>query len=510
MAIKPQLQRHIIVKCHRLGPKVDRRGDQQTRPIIVKFSNESIRDDVLRARFVLKEHNAKHSDSRIFLNEYLTGIRAKLAREARVLKKSGKIDDTWTFNGNVCQVFDDPDDVNWAYTRMITDVIDRHAPLKRKRRRAEEAPYMNSTYRKAIRLKIKLRSEFLKMKTPTNWELYRKQRNLCTSMRRQAVKTYFLERCERGPNNTDFWHTIKPFLTNKGYHDDGNDILLHDESKLVHDPELTSNIFNDYYVNITSQLGLNDLPETDACPSVLAINDRHNNLHMSFSFQPTTVEHVAEKLHQLNSKKATGFDHILAKLLKVSADILAPSLTAQINNNIATSCFPTELKTAQVIPVYKKKDPLDKAKYRPVSILPALSKIFERRLADQMTEFFNDIFSHSLSAFRKGISCQSILLKMMEDWRKALDDRKYVGAVLMDLSKAFDCMPHNLLLAKLQAYRPLSRRLNRCDRVIQNESRDPFGGNVYYVTCKVRSLRANSGIHHFTVPKCACSREVTS
>ena len=136
---------------------------------------------------------------------------------------------------------------------------------------------------------------------------------------------------------------------------------------------------------------------------MLAINDRHNNLHMSFSFQPTTDEHVAEKLHQLNSKKATGFDHIPAKLLKVSADIIAPSLTPQINNNIATSCFPTELKTAQVIPVYKKKDPLDKAIYRPVSILPALSKIFERILADQMTEFFNDIFSPSLSAFRKGI-----------------------------------------------------------------------------------------------------------
>ena len=173
---------------------------------------------------------------------------------------------------------------------------------------------------------------------------------------------------------------------------------------------------------------------------------------MSFTFQPTTVEHVAEKLHQLNSNKATGFDHIPAKLLKVSVDIIAPSLTAQINNNIATSCFPTELKTAQVIPVYKKKDPIDKANYRPVSILPALSKIFERILADQMTEFLNDIFSPSLSAFRKGISCQSILLKMMEDWRKALDDRKYVGAVLMDLSKAFDCMPHNILLAKLQAY----------------------------------------------------------
>ena len=118
------------------------------------------------------------------------------------------------------------------------------------------------------------------------------------------------------------------------------------ESKLVHDPELTSNIFNDYYVNITSQLGLNELLDTDACPSVLATNGQRNHLHKSFSFQPTTVEHVTEKLHQLNSKKATGYDQIPAKLLKVSADIIAPSLTDQINYNIATSYFPTELKTA--------------------------------------------------------------------------------------------------------------------------------------------------------------------
>ena len=78
---------------------------------------------------------------------------------------------------------------------LITDIIDRHAPLKRKRRRADEAPYMNSTYRKAIRLKTKLRSEFFKMKTPTNWELYRKQRNLCTSMRRQAVNCLKPRQC---------------------------------------------------------------------------------------------------------------------------------------------------------------------------------------------------------------------------------------------------------------------------------------------------------------------------
>ena len=119
---------------------------------------------------------------------------------------------------------------------------------------------------------------------------------------------------------------------------------------------------------------------------------------------------------------------------------------------IEEEVFPDQLKIARVAPIYKKKDPLDKENHRPVSILVAVSKIFERTLAEQLTTFFHDIFDPMLSAFRGGYSCQSTLMALTEEWRAALDKNEHVAAVLMDLSKAFDCLPHKLILEKLRAY----------------------------------------------------------
>ena len=100
----------------------------------------------------------------------------------------------------------------------------------------------------------------------------------------------------------------------------------------------------------------------------------------------------------------------------------------------------------------KKKDPLNKENYRPVSILQTISKIFERSMHDQLSSFMDNHFNPFLAAFRKGFGCQSTLLRLLEDWRKALDNHESAAAILMDLSKAFDCLPHGLLIAKLRAY----------------------------------------------------------
>ena len=87
-----------------------------------------------------------------------------------------------------------------------------------------------------------------------------------------------------------------------------------------------------------------------------------------------------------------------------------------------------------------------------VSVLPTISKIFESILADQLSIFLETVYNPFTAAFRKQHSCQSVLIKIIEDWKQAFDQNKYVGAILMDLSKAFDCLPHTLLLAKLKAY----------------------------------------------------------
>ena len=113
------------------------------------------------------------------------------------------------------------------------------------------------------------------------------------------------------------------------------------------------------------------------------------------------------------------------------------------------------MKTARVTPVYKnpkKESRLDKTCFRPVSVLTIFSKVFERFILDSMLEYTNNILSEHISAYRKRYSCQNVLLKLTENWRQHLDGDQIVGAVLMDLSKAFDCLPHELLIAKLSAY----------------------------------------------------------
>lgn len=106
------------------------------------------------------------------------------------------------------------------------------------------------------------------------------------------------------------------------------------------------------------------------------------------------------------------------------------------------------METAKVCPIHKKNSLLDKGNYRPVSVLPTISKFFERAIHNQLSEYFDNIFNPYLAAFRAGFGCQSTLIRIVEDWKTALDSNKYVGAILMDLSKAFDCLPQDLLLLK--------------------------------------------------------------
>ena len=101
------------------------------------------------------------------------------------------------------------------------------------------------------------------------------------------------------------------------------------------------------------------------------------------------------------------------------------------------------------MPVYKKEDPLDKKNSRPVSVLPCLSKLFESVLLEQINLFFESVSSKYLSGFRKGHSCQSVLLNLVEKCKLAIDSNQVYGVLLTDLSKAFDCLPYQLVVCKL-------------------------------------------------------------
>ena len=151
----------------------------------------------------------------------------------------------------------------------------------------------------------------------------------------------------------------------------------------------------------------------------------------------------------LKNKKAAGADNIPAKILKDTATVY---LTQLFNCSINETHFPTKLKFANVIPLFKKNSNTEKSNYRPISILPSISKVFERLMFHQITSYINNIISPHLCGFRKGYSPRYALLRLKDKLNKSLDKNEMVGLVMMDLSKAFDCIPHDLLIAKMHAY----------------------------------------------------------
>ena len=114
--------------------------------------------------------------------------------------------------------------------------------------------------------------------------------------------------------------------------------------------------------------------------------------------------------------------------------------------------FPKMLKKAEIKPIFKKLERYSVKNYRPISILPVVSKVFERIMQKQTNEYVGKYLSRYLCGYRKGYNAQYALTLMVEKWKHCLDNKGHAGAVLMDLSKAFDTLNHELLIAKLGAY----------------------------------------------------------
>ena len=136
----------------------------------------------------------------------------------------------------------------------------------------------------------------------------------------------------------------------------------------------------------------------------------------------------------------------------MSANIIDKHLTNIINNDLLKNSFFDSAKIASVRPIFKKGQRTEIGNYRPVSILNCFSKIYDRFLHNQIASFSNEFLSDFISAFKKGYSTNHVLMRLIENWKTALHKNLFTGAVLMDLSKAFDCIPPDLLIAKFHAY----------------------------------------------------------
>ena len=195
------------------------------------------------------------------------------------------------------------------------------------------------------------------------------------------------------------------------------------------------------------------------------INIKKTNCDSVLNFKKPSSTEVENVINNLSIGKVCQKDDIPTKVIKMNRDIFAGFL-ASFDEGV----FPDCLKHADVTPVYKKKDKSDKTNYKPVSILTNVSKINEKLIYDQLYDYFDDILSPSQCGFSKGYSRQHCLLAMLEKFKESVDKGNEFGAILTDLSKAFDCIDHKLLIAKLFWYGVSPSSLNLIFSYLSNRT----------------------------------------
>ena len=242
-----------------------------------------------------------------------------------------------------------------------------------------------------------------------------------------------------------------------------------ENGEIVKTEKGTAEVFDNFFGYIVNNLNISQYSDFDPIivnvkdstlkailkykkhPSIPAIRTKCNRNGI-FSFREVSFNEVETAIRLLKLNKASQYSDIPTKTIKKNSDIFSNFICESINNSIKSSIFPSCLKHADVTPLHKKCNKSLKENYRPVSILPILSKVFERRCLSKCLVFFDVIFSKYQYGPRKGFSTQQCLLALLEKWKRSINRGKVFGAFLKDLSKAFDCLKHDLLIAKLNAY----------------------------------------------------------
>ena len=371
------------------------------------------------------------------------------------------VDDVNQCPFHVADIFDDVEDSVWSKEKLFTSTLENHAPSKMRTVNNKQVPYMNSDLRKAINQRNMWRGKHFRCRSNKLFRLnYVKLRNRVVKLRHASIRKYFMTRCNDQAGSKTFFSTMKPFLS-KHTAACNDKIILKENDTIISEPSDVANIFNLYYASIADYKNDYDGLDKLDYDSALQKHSAHTSLTLiksaklsaePFHFKIVTAEIFEKYIQKLNAKKAVGHDGIPAFFLKVSGENFINSLCTLFNSCISSCTFPCSLKMAEINPIFKKKDNLNKENYRSVNILTTISKVFERILSDQLTEYFKSILNSNLSAYRSGYSCQHVILQLTEYWRKSLDSDESVGTIATDLSKAFDYMPHGLLLAKLNAY----------------------------------------------------------
>ena len=246
------------------------------------------------------------------------------------------------------------------------------------------------------------------------------------------------------------WQIINETLSRKKVDNMLPDTFIKNGNELS-DPKEIANAFNEYFSKIGSNIASNINCTEDGQSYKVYLQ---NPTLKKFAFKKVNDNEVLSIINKLKNKKSRGADNISNQLLKTIKQELCKPLTIIINQMIETGVYPEKFKISKITPIYKKNERTNIANYRPISLLPTLSKIFERVIHTQLYTYFdeNKLLSEQQYGFREKHSTELAAVKLVDYINHEMDIGNSPEAIFIDLSKAFDTINFDILIHKLQFY----------------------------------------------------------
>jgi len=284
--------------------------------------------------------------------------------------------------------------------------------------------------------------------TPENIKKYQIYRSTYNKTCRKSKQMYFEKKIYNSKGNSKkIWDTLGEAMNNKKSGTSSVDsLLINDE--ICSDEILIANAFNDFFSQIGSKVS-DSVPPTNSNYWDF-LPPRCSN---TFFIDPVVPSDIASTISQLEKKSSKDINGISINFLcTISFQICVP-LAHIFNLSVQNGIFPDNMKTSRTIPVFKKSgSPLEMNNYRPIAIINAFSKIFEKIISKRLVSFLtqNNFFFQEQFGFLQGRSTNHAVMKILNIITSALNEGKYSILVLLDVQKAFDSVKHSILLYKLE------------------------------------------------------------